>query len=460
MLSLFSHQEKQIEDARKSFAAGNKHVLLQAATGSGKSIMSTHIIKGAVSKGLKCWFSVPREQLLTQMSNTFSLFDIDHSYISAGMYHNPNMPAQVCTLQTLVKKIGRTGKPDIIVIDEVHWGGQSVDSLIQYARENNIFVLGLTATPARSDNFGMGDWFDNMVTGPSIRWLIDNKFLSRYKLVRPDEIVKRGNQVTHHVETWEKYARDLKTIVYARDVVHSKAIVRDFNKAGYKFAHMDANTPSDERTKIINDLASGELNGISNVFLLTFGFDLAAQVGRSVNVRCILDLAPTESLTAQMQKNGRALRYDQAGDAVIIDLAGNSMPDAHGFPCSERNWILDKDDVHKRDVESREKTLRTMHCKSCLMPSMVGPLNCPHCGTPFIADGKKIRIIDGKLVEFSLDELRQEEDAQKIEARKEQGKAKSKQDLIRVGMARGMTRWNAERWAEHVIKGRDAKKQK
>lgn len=460
MFSLHKHQEKQIAQARTAFSEGANNLLFQAATGSGKSVMSSYMIRGAVDKGSRVWFVVPREQLLIQMSNTFRGFDIPHSYISSGMHHDSYAPAFICMLQTLVNRIGRVHQPDFIVIDECHWSKDSINTLIEYAREHKIKVLGLTATPARSDNYGMGDWYDNMVCGPSIRWLIENKFLSQYKLVRPDIVVKRGNQVTNHVETWGKYGNGLKTIVYARDVIHSKAVVQDFNRAGYRFAHMDAKTPADERNQIINALADGELDGISNVFLLTFGFDLASQVGRAVNIRCILDLAPTESLTAQMQKNGRALRYDEAGNAVIIDLAGNSMPEAHGFPCAERDWVLDKNDVHKRDVEIRERILRTMHCKSCLMPSMIGPLNCPHCGTPFISDGKKIRIVDGQLIEFSPEELRQEVVFEKKQARMAQGKAQDKDSLVKQGVARGMTAWNAQRWAEHVLRGRDAKKNK
>lgn len=455
MFSLHNHQQAQIEDAKKAFGSGVQNLLFQAATGSGKSVMASYMIKGAVSKDHRVWFVVPREQLLTQMSNTFNGFDIQHSFISAGMPYDSYSRAYVCTLQTLVKRLGRVHTPNFIVIDECHWGGESINTLIGYAREHRIKVLGLTATPARSDNFGMGDWYDNMVCGPSIRWLIENRFLSQYKLVRPDALGRRGNQVTNHVETWAKYGNGLKTIVYARDVIHSKAVVQDFNKAGYRFAHMDAKTPSDERNRIINAFADGELDGISNVFLLTFGFDLASQVGRSVNVRCILDLAPTESLTAQMQKNGRALRYDDAGAAVIIDLAGNSMPESHGFPCAERDWVLDRSDVHRRDVEIRERILRTMHCKSCLMPSMIGPLNCPHCGAPFIADGKKIRIVDGQLVEFSPDELRQEVELEKKQARIEQGKTKDKDELIKLFIQKGSTPWNAKVRAEIILKARD-----
>lgn len=437
MLKLWDFQEDLVNQARAAYQAGNKHVLIQSATGSGKSVISSAIVKGAITRENKCWFVVPRVELMKQMSTTFSKFDIPHRYITSGEKYFVDAPSQICTLQTLVKRFEFVKPPDFVVIDETHYGGKSVDTLVWYARDRGLRTLGLSATPARSDNFGMADWYQSMVRGPSIRSLIDRNFLSRYKLVRPDAEFRRGVQVTDHVESWVKYSGGRKTIAYTKDIQHSKKVALDFCNAGIPAAHMDAGTPAEERRRIIEGFADGKIKIICNVFLLTFGFDLAAQVDRAVNVRCVLDLAATESLTSQLQKWGRALRYDPDGEAVIIDLAGNSMPGAHGFPCAERDWILSSEDLHVRDVEIRERALRTVLCKSCFMPSKLGPLNCPHCGEPFSYDGKKIRVIDGELIEISPEQMQQEEEAARRRARSEVGRTKTMDDLWKIARERG-----------------------
>lgn len=326
------------------------------------------------------------------------------------------------------------------LVHNCHWGSDMMNKLVTYFRERGIWVIGMSATPALQNNYGMGDWYDDMVQGQSVRWLIDNKYLADYLLVQPSVKLPKGCIGGDPIAEWEKHAGGRLTIGFCRDKAHGYAMAELFTRYGIPSAFMESDTPADERKRLIAAFADGDLKILFNVYLMQMGFDLASQIGRNVNVRCMLDLQPTGSLTTQMQKNGRALRYDDAGEAVIIDLAGNSYHENHGFPCADREWVLETGDMHKRDVEYREQTLNLINCKNCYKPSKVGNTHCPYCGVKFVVDSKKIKEMDGKLVVITPEMMKAEKEATEKERkakRMEQGKAQTLDDLKRIAKERG-----------------------
>jgi len=438
MISLYPHQQAQIDEVRQAMRH-HKAVLVQAPTGSGKSVLAAAMISSAREKKSRAAFVVPRIDLMRQMANTFKEFDINHSYVAAGQPFNQHAYTHICSLGTLINRLDEIN-PDVVFLDEAHYGAATIDRVIKHFKQRGIWIIGLSATPARQDNFGMGDWYDVMVQGPSIRWLIDNKFLAEYAIVQPSVQMKKGQIGGDPVEEWIKHAGDRLTIAFCRDKAHGQRTADEFTRAGIPAAFMESNTPQDERRRIIEAFADGHVKVVTNVYLCQMGFDLASQIGRKVNVRCLLDLQPTASLTAQMQKNGRALRYDPAGHAIIIDLAGNSYEHNHGYPCADRNWTLDTSDQHKRDVEFRERNISLTTCRHCYMPSKIGPMHCPHCGTMFVVDAKKVRVVDGQLVVITPEMLKRDEqiaDMAVKSKRQEVGKAKTMEDLRRIQVARG-----------------------
>lgn len=438
MIKLYDHQAAQVKALRETMRE-HKRVLLQLPTGGGKSVLASYMIASSQQRGKNSAFVVPRIDLIKQMSHTFGQFNVRHSFVSADGFFNAKSLTHICSLQTLIKRAGSIS-PDVVFIDECHWGFDLTEKLVRYYSEQGAYVVALSATPARNDNKGMGDLYDHMVTGPSVRWLIDNKFLSDYRLVQPSIKMPKGCIGGDPIDEWEKHAENRLTIGFCRDKAHGYAMADLFNKYKIPAAFMESDTPDDERKRLIAAFADGDIKILFNVYLFQMGFDLASQVGRPVNVRCMIDLQPTGSLTTQMQKNGRALRYDPAGEAVIIDLAGNSYHENHGFPCADREWILDNSDQHQRDVEYRGRTLSLINCKSCYKPSKVGNTHCPYCNTRFVVDGKKIKEIDGRLVVVTPEMLRAEQEAVEREAkakRREQGQAKTLDDLRRIAKERG-----------------------
>ena len=131
MITLHDHQLDLVDRVRQSMAGGNRAILIQLATGGGKSVVSAGLIQRALEKGFKSAFVVPRRELVRQMAKTFNDFEMPFSYVAAGYEFNPFSRLHVCTSGTLVNKLERPA-PKIVFIDETHYGGAALDKIIRY----------------------------------------------------------------------------------------------------------------------------------------------------------------------------------------------------------------------------------------------------------------------------------------------------------------------------------------
>lgn len=437
MIKLYPQQVDPVNRVRASFKT-NKSVLLQAPTGFGKSVVASYILRSAIEKRSTVWFVVPRIELMHQMSAVFRSFGIKHTYIAQKFRYYEGYPAAICTLETLKRRMKDLPLPTLAVLDETHWGGASIDAVVKYLRSKGVYILGLSATPARTDNMGMADWYDDMVCGPSVRSLINDGLLSDYRLFQPD-VHKDRHNVGDPATLWREHAEGLRTVAFCSSIAHAIERRDYFNAHGIKAEYIEGRMDHEQRSDIIKRFADGEIKILTNNMLLTFGFDLALASGRpDVNVEALIDMAKCNSLAMQMQKWGRGLRKKDK-PCPILDCAGNSRQEAHGFPCAERDWVLEHGDMHKRDVEQREATIRTILCKgvgACYRPARIGPVNCPHCGRPYEFDGKIIRQVEGQLVEVTPDMIQ----AEKKDKRMEVGMARTLDDLIHIAQERGYKR--------------------
>ena len=441
MIELYKHQKEQIEETAQAFIDGSHSLLFQSATGSGKSIMAAYMVAGAIKKGGRVWFVVPRNDLLKQTSLMFQSFRIKHTFISPNYTHYYDNNLSLCMLETLRRNITEYQKPTLIIIDEAHFSGKAIGEVVGFALNNGIKIIGLSATPARNDNTGMGDWFDIMTLGKSIRWLIDKEYLAEYKLIRP-EVYRRTATTNQPVDLFKEYLMGRRSIVFCKDINHSKKVAGDFNANGIRAAHIDGTADIMLRKKVFTDLATGKLDAIINSKLLNFGFDLELITGIKVTINGLLDLAKCGSLPAQMQKNGRALRK-QEGLSCIVDSAGNSLPEMHGLPCTDRDWILTKGNVRDRDLEIRLRRLRSILCTACGRPSkFTGSPVCPRCGAEYIIDKyKNIKIINGRMVEITPEMIAAEKEKQEREKKSKKkrigfqlSKAETIQDLKNIAI--------------------------
>ena len=445
-MKLFDDQADMIERTVQSLRKGHKSVLMQYPTGGGKSVMATEIVRRAVAKGNNVWFTVPRRELIRQMGQTFQDFDLPYGLMAAGHRYRPDRAAYVCSTDTIKSRLASFTPPALAVIDETHFGGEGLDRIIQWLKAGGTTILGLSATPWKLSGQGLGCWYDDMVIGPSVRELIDAGRLSDYRGFAPSHIDMRGigisggdyakkqladmmeaNKVLigNAVQHYKTHALGKLNVTYCVSIAHSKMVAESYNVAGVPAAHIDGKTPDDERRRIIRAYANRELLVLCNCELLTFGFDLASQVGMEVTIECMSDLRPTKSLALQMQKWGRVLRR-KAEPAIIFDHANNFLE--HGLPCDERDWTL-SDREKGKGGKKGEAIIPVKECDRCHFCHKPAP-QCPNCGNIYEVQSRTIEEVEGQLAEVDLENI-------KRKARQEVGRARSIEDLKIIQVNRG-----------------------
>jgi DNA repair protein RadD len=274
MTELRPYQLDVINECRQKLAAGVSKICLVAPTGSGKTVIAAEIIRSAVAKGKRVLVLAHTREIIKQTSLKLNAAGIAHGIIMATDTVRPYEPVQVASVQTYWSRVMRTRRmdpppADLVIVDECHhvrartWR-KIIDSY------PGVPLIGLTATPCRSDGRGLGSSFNVLVECPQVAELIKLDFLVGTRTYAPAEIDLRGirtqtgdyvvSELAERVNTaplvgdiithWFKYAAGLKTIVFAVNVAHSRHIAAEYNKAGIKAEHLDGSTPKTERDGI------------------------------------------------------------------------------------------------------------------------------------------------------------------------------------------------------------------
>jgi DNA repair protein RadD len=395
---------------RALLRAGKKAPVIVAPTGAGKTTIAADLIESATAKGANIFFVAHRRELIEQCSKRLDSVGVDHGIIKAQHpRRRPHLRVQVCSIQTLCRR-EKLPHCDILFIDEAHRATAN-----SYRQVIGLYpkaiIVGLTATPVRTDGQGLGQpggLFDSMVCCPSIGDLTDRGYLVPTRVFAPskpnlkgvhtiagdyknDELaaaVDKPKLVGDIVDTWRRRGEDRQTVCFAVNVEHSKHITSEFMRAGIPAMHLDANTPDDERDEILESLAAGRIRIVSNVGILTEGWD-------QITVSCCILARPTQSLTLYLQSVGRVLRpigdaersellekYPFYGlrprkqDAIILDHAGLTL--MHGFADEDREWSLDGTWKTKKAGDRPE--LSVCVCKRCWLAFSTVRPTCPACG--------------------------------------------------------------------------------
>lgn len=461
--TLFPDQLDIVNDTRNAMRK-SKAVLLQSSTGSGKTVMGISMMQSAAAKGNKAMFVVPRRALLAQTAKDLTKYGVPYGIIASGHTGNPFAKIQLATSGTLVRRLETSPTPNIVFIDETHYGGAELGRVIAFYKAKGAWIIGLSATPWKLSGKGLDEWYDTLVAGPQIGWLIDNNRLSDFRLFAPDtpdlsaiktvagdynkkqlnekmeaDRVLIGSAVRHYREN----AMGRINVAFCTSIKHAEITAQTFRDGGVPALHVSGVMDDAEITRRVKALAKREILTLTCCELLTFGFDLSSAAGMDVTVESLSDLRPTKSLSMQMQKWGRALRMKDY-PAMIFDHAGNSKE--HGMPDSDREWSLAGREKKKRG--DAEKTEPTRQCSACYFVHRPSP-ECPNCGHVYPVQDRMIEEVEG--------ELKEAEKRQKVkDNKKDQGMAQSYNDLVRLGKLKGMA--NPHGWAAHVIKAREAKK--
>lgn len=455
MITLRPYQQALINGARDAYRGGERAVLFHLPTGGGKTVTASTVVEGAARKGNRTWWLTHRRELAEQASQTFYGMGIPHGTIRAGSISDRHALVQVASIQTIARRLAQLDAPDLIVFDEAHHIGAAQWEAIFNAYPN-ARILGLTATPWRLDGQGLGNWFGQMVTGPTVADLIEQGSLSPYRLFAPaipdlsgvgtaagdyqrgalakamDKPTIVGDAIGHY----NRLCPGKRAVAFAAGVENSRHIAAQFNDAGIAAEHVDGSMPAEQRDAAVERFRSGETLVLSNADLFGEGFDVPA-------IEAAILLRPTKSLSLYLQQVGRALRpFPGKAEAIILDHAGNSLK--HGLPDDEREWSLeDRERRAKRDA--LEVPVR--QCTECFFVYRPAPA-CPSCGHAPPVVARQIEVVEG-----SLEEVRRDAPRAKF---REQGQAGSLDELIQLGRQRGYKA--PEFWARKVWASRSARR--
>ncbi len=384
--------------AKLRLKARNRPILV-SPTGSGKTVMASIIIQGAMLKQKHVLFLAHRKELIDQCSAKLDSFGVPHGIIMAGRKPTQAL-VQVASIQSLIRR--ELPKADLIICDEAHHCTAESYIRISKAYPDACFI-GLTATPFRSDGKGLGHLFGDYVVAATLAELIFLGFIvpCRYFAPSKPNMVGVGKikgdfevEASHQrvsglvgdvVSHYQKLARDRLAICFAVNVQHSKELRDRFIAAGITAEHLDANTPPAERDRIITGYKSGKIRVVVNVWILGEGFD-CPETG------AVIMAAPTASLGRFAQEIGRGLRpFGGKTDCLVLDHAGNV--DRHGFLPDEFEVDLTHGTKNKKAIPS----LKT--CEKCyaVYPSKLQ--KCPECGYEKPLTKQEMKELAGELEE-------------------------------------------------------------
>ena len=465
MIKLFPDQKDFVNSLRGAFAAGHRSVLGVASPAFGKTVVAGYISESVVGRGGSVWFLVHRRNLLRQTSGSFWRSKIAHGLITSGKGRSPH-PVQVGTIGTVFSRLESLNPPTMLFIDEAHLSrGNMFETVIKWAKDAGSLVIGLTGTPIRLDNKPLGGLYDHMVEAVSTRWLIENGRLSDYEMysspVAPDlssvktqagdynrgdlhEAMDKPHITGCAVSHYKKFADGMIAVCYCVNVAHSKSTAAQFNAAGIPAVHVDASTTDKELTEACEGLASGKYKVLVNCELVIEGFDLSAQVGEDITIECCILLRPTQSKARYLQMVFRALRK-KPNPAIILDHAGCCL--RHGMPDDPQEWSLEPRKKGSRRQYDNGPSIGVQVCDHCYFSFRSGVIECPNCGEVVPLRERIIEVVEGELERI---QKAQAEEQARIERRREQGKARELEELVAVGVERGMRRpdvWGANVWA-------------
>jgi DNA repair protein RadD len=404
--SLRPHQTSLIGEIDRDLAAGRRHVVVQAATGFGKTIVAATLAKRECDRRRRSLFIVPALSLIDQTVEKFYAEGIrDIGVIQANHdLTNWSRPVQIASVQTLMRR--QMPPADLVIIDEVHRWYDAYEGWIT-GPWKHLPVIGLTATPWTC---GLGKYFDKLIVGATTQGLIEAGYLSKFRVFAPaspdltqvrsvagdfrdDDLSKAMDKsalVADVVTTWIERGQDRPTLCFAVDRAHAKHLQQRFLEAGVGTGYVDAYSEISERKEIARQFHAGEIKVVCNVGCLTIGIDW--------DVRCIILARPTKSEILYVQMIGRGLRTaDGKDDCLILDHSDNTL--RLGFVTDIHHDALD-DGKPRQKAEPRATEALPKKCPKCAYLKAPKLLICPACG---FKPEPKCQVVhkDGELVEFT-----------------------------------------------------------
>jgi superfamily II DNA or RNA helicase len=326
--TLRPYQVEAVDAVEHEWASGNRRTLLVQATGTGKTIVMAELARRVASRGGRTLLLAHRGELLSQAADKIEKF--------TGLTCAVEKAEQTClgtwnsvtvgSVQTLMRDSRldalAPNRFDCVMVDEAHHAlADGYVKVLEHFDSAN--VLGVTATPDRSDQRDLGEVFDSLAYEYGLAkavkdgWLcpIEAQMLPVTLDVSGVSIQAGDYSAGQLGDALDPYLdaiadamaneglKDHRTVVFLPLVRTAKAFRDRLCERGFQAAEVDGQ--SDDRDEVLSDFDSGRYNILCNSMLLTEGWDCPA-------VDCVVVLRPTKSRSLYAQMVGRGTRLSPA----------------------------------------------------------------------------------------------------------------------------------------------------
>lgn len=348
-LRLEPFQERLLEQVIVARRQGHHRNLLVAATGTGKTVMAAIDYSRLRETLPRCrlLFVAHREEILDQSLATFryALREPAFGEKWVGKHRPTNFEYVFASIQSLnaagYSKLA-ADHFDIVIVDEFHHAAApSYKNLLSHVKP--LELLGLTATPERTDGLSILEWFDGRIAAELRLWdAIDQHRLAPFSYYGIHDGLdlraipwRRGtgydiNELSNLYTSSDAWARlviqevakrvddpfTMKALGFCVSIKHAQFMAHQFIKAGIAAAAVWGDTPGTERRDALRMLADGKIQILFSVDLFNEGVDVPT-------VDTLLLLRPTESATLFLQQLGRGLRKSRDKlQCTVLDFIG------------------------------------------------------------------------------------------------------------------------------------------
>ena len=360
-LKLRPYQQESISAILSARRQGIKRMVVCLPTGAGKTVIFSHLASIAQRRVLVL---AHREELLTQAQDKLQRalgqrgsVEIEQADQSASL----SAKIVVASLRSLrserLKRLISEDNFGLVIYDECHHAVASDNQRI--LRELGAFddtfdgtLVGFTATTKRADGLGLDEVFEALVYSRTLQDMIRDQYLVPLRGYRIstatslEGIDGRGDfpidELGERVDIQERnglvarsiqeLARDRRTICFCVTVRHAENLAQTLRECGVPAAMIHGEMKSVERSRVLSDFREGTLQVLTNVGVLTEGFD-------DPEVSCVAMARPTRSEAMYIQCVGRGMRlFEGKKDCIILDFVDLSalnlitLPSLYGVP--------------------------------------------------------------------------------------------------------------------------------
>ena len=337
-IELRDYQQEAIDNLKKMREDGKTIALLYHATGVGKTITAATDAKAVGGRTL---FLVNALKLASQAKDTFAKVWPEATLGEyTGSQKDMTQTVIFATVQSISKDLEKFSPMDFdyLIVDECHHAAANTYQKI-FTYFHPKFILGLTATPERSDGEDMLELFQNVAHKMDLKTAVERGVLVPIRCIRVKTNIDltdvRINGIKYNsqdlesklfipernqliVDTYLKYVNGKKTVIFCASVDHAAEIAKLLRDNGVKAEAVSGRDRVEVREKILKDYETGSTNVLCACDLLNEGWD-------SPHTTVLFMARPTMSKTIYLQQLGRGTRRCPGKeDLLVVDFVDNA----------------------------------------------------------------------------------------------------------------------------------------